>query len=193
MSSKRTSVNPLAGFLKPQPQLQPSAITSSSSSAQAAFTGGLSNSKINSRQGPPEVPSNSKINPQTPSRTEIENLINYLKVWSRSDRERTVYLEASLTHAHTHTRTHTHTHTHVFSITSRIDTTQIHVPSIFQTPRYSWAACFKHALTHTHTRTNTHAYTPTHTPVAPPSPTPKITMSQLYQPSSYCSKPTHND
>ena len=90
MSSKRTSVNPLAGFLKPQPQLQPSAITSSSSSAQAAFTGGLSNSKINSRQGPPEVPSNSKINPQTPSRTEIENLINYFEVWSRTDRERTV-------------------------------------------------------------------------------------------------------
>ena len=52
-----------------------SAITNSSSSAQAAFTGG---------------PSNSKINPQTPSQTEIENLINYLKVWSRTDRERTV-------------------------------------------------------------------------------------------------------
>jgi hypothetical protein len=55
---------------------------------------GLSNSKIISRQGPPEVPSNSKINPQTPSRTEIENLINYLKMWSRSDRsdrDRTVY------------------------------------------------------------------------------------------------------
>ena len=68
-----------------------SAITNSSSSAQAAFTGGLSNSKTNSRQGPPEVPSNSKYNPQTPSRTEIENLINYLKVWSRTDRERTVY------------------------------------------------------------------------------------------------------
>ena len=87
MSSKRTSVNPLAGFLKPQPQLQPSAITSSSSSAQAAFTGGLSNSKINSRQGPPEVPSNSKINPQTPSRTKIENLIKYFNVWSQSGRE----------------------------------------------------------------------------------------------------------
>ena len=38
------------------------------------------------------MPSNSKINPKTPSRTEIENLINYLKVWSRSDRERTVYI-----------------------------------------------------------------------------------------------------
>jgi len=37
-----------------------SAITNSSSSAQAAFTGGLLNSKTNSRQGPPEVPSNSK-------------------------------------------------------------------------------------------------------------------------------------
>ena len=36
-----------------------SAITNSSSSEQAAFTGGLSNSKFNSRQGPPEVPSNS--------------------------------------------------------------------------------------------------------------------------------------
>jgi hypothetical protein len=36
------------------------------------------------------VPSNSKYIPQTPSRTEIENLINYLKVWSRTDRERTV-------------------------------------------------------------------------------------------------------
>jgi len=67
-----------------------SAITNSSSSAQAAFAGGL-NSKIYSRQGPPEVPSNSKINPQTPSRTEIKNLINYLKVWSQSDRKRTIY------------------------------------------------------------------------------------------------------
>jgi hypothetical protein len=57
-----------------------SAMTNSSSSAHAAFTGGLSNSKTNSRQGPPEVPSNSKTNPQTPSRTVIENLINYLKV-----------------------------------------------------------------------------------------------------------------
>jgi len=38
-----------------------SAITNSSSSAQAAFTGGLSNSKIDTRQGPPEVPSNSKL------------------------------------------------------------------------------------------------------------------------------------
>ena len=37
-----------------------SGITNSNSSAQAAFTGGLSNSKINSRQGPPEVPTNSK-------------------------------------------------------------------------------------------------------------------------------------
>ena len=54
-----------------------SAITNSSSSAQAAFTGGLSNSKINS---------------QTPSQTEIENQINYLKVWSRSDRKRTAYI-----------------------------------------------------------------------------------------------------
>jgi len=52
-----------------------SAITNNSSSAHAAFTGGLSNSTINSRQGPPEVPSNSKINPQTPSRTKIENLL----------------------------------------------------------------------------------------------------------------------
>jgi len=43
-----------------------SAITNSSSSAQAAFTGGLSNSKTNSRQGPPEVPSNSKIIPRLP-------------------------------------------------------------------------------------------------------------------------------
>ena len=85
--------------LRPQPQLQPqlqpqpqdSAITNSSSSAQAAFTRGLSNSKTNSWQGPPEVPSNSKINPQTPSRTKIVFLINFLKVWSRSDRERTVY------------------------------------------------------------------------------------------------------
>ena len=51
---------------------------------------GLSNLKINSRQGPPEVPSNSKINYQTPSRTEIEILINYLKVWSQSDRKRAV-------------------------------------------------------------------------------------------------------
>jgi len=114
MSSKRASVNPLAGFLKPQypaerlaaqqrdrekPQREMqlkelqeeealaaatasasatalasatvSAITNSSSSEQAALTGGLSNSKINSRQGPPEVPSNSKINPQTFSRTKI--------------------------------------------------------------------------------------------------------------------------
>ena len=69
-----------------------SAITNSSSSEQAAFTGGLSNSKIISRQGPPEVPSNSKNNPQTPSRTEIVILIYFLKVWSRSDRERTVYI-----------------------------------------------------------------------------------------------------
>jgi hypothetical protein len=68
------------------------AITNSSSSAQAALTGGPAlELKINSRQGPPEVPSNSKINPQTPSRTEIENLIKYLKVWSRSNCERTVY------------------------------------------------------------------------------------------------------
>ena len=40
--------------------------------------------------GAPEVPSNSKINPQTPSRTEIESLINCLKVWSWSDRKRTI-------------------------------------------------------------------------------------------------------
>ena len=79
-----------------------SAITNSSSSAQAAFTGGLSNSNINSRQGPPEVPSNSKINPQTPSRTEIENLINYLKVWSRSDRGRTVVSKRGHTCARSH-------------------------------------------------------------------------------------------
>ena len=69
-----------------------SAINNSSSSTHAAFTGGLSNSKTNTRQGPPEVPSNSKYIPPTPSRTQIENLINYLKVWSRTDRERTVYL-----------------------------------------------------------------------------------------------------
>jgi len=85
MSSKRASVNPLDGFLKPQSPAErlaaqqrdlekhhcaapatASAITNSISSAQAAFTGGLSNSKINSRQGPPEVQSNSKINSQTP-------------------------------------------------------------------------------------------------------------------------------
>ena len=59
----------------------------SSSSAHAAFTGGFSNSKIYSRQGPSEVPSNSKINPQTPSRTKIENLIKYFNVWSQSGRE----------------------------------------------------------------------------------------------------------
>ena len=167
MSSKRTSVNPLAGFLKPQPQLQPSAITSSSSSAQSAFTGGLSNSKINSRQGPPEVPSNSKINPQTPSRTEIENLINYLKVWSRSDRERTVYLEASLTHAHTHTRTHTHTHTHT-CFPSHPELTQ---------PKYMCHQFFKRHDTvglpasNTHSRTHiheqTHMHTHQHTPLWP--------------------------
>ena len=66
MSFKRASVNPLAGFLKPQlhsftASASASAITNSSSSAQAAFTGGLSKSKTNSRQGPPEVASNSKI------------------------------------------------------------------------------------------------------------------------------------
>jgi len=76
ISSKRASVNPLAGFLKPLSQPQPTATASassinSSSSAQAEFTG-LSNSKMNSRQSPPEVPSNPKIIPQTPSRTEIE-------------------------------------------------------------------------------------------------------------------------
>ena len=38
------------------------------------------------------MPSNSKIIPQTPSQTEIENLINFLKVWLRNDRERMVYL-----------------------------------------------------------------------------------------------------
>jgi hypothetical protein len=65
-----------------------SSLHSSSSSAQAAFKGGFSNSKINSRQGLPKVTSNSENNPQTPSRTEIKNLINYLKVWSQSDRER---------------------------------------------------------------------------------------------------------
>jgi hypothetical protein len=54
-----------------------SAITNSSSSAQAAFTRGLSNSKIIFRQGPPEVPSNSKINPQASSRTKIVILINF--------------------------------------------------------------------------------------------------------------------
>jgi hypothetical protein len=79
-----------------------SAITNNSSSAQAAFTGGLSNSKINSRQGPPEVPSNLKIIPQTLSRTEIEKLINFLKVWSRSDRERTVYIVIILIHSNIH-------------------------------------------------------------------------------------------
>ena len=38
--------------------------------------GGL-NSQINSRQSLPELDSNSKINPQTPSRTKIENSINF--------------------------------------------------------------------------------------------------------------------
>ena len=70
-----------------------SAITNSSSSAQAAFTGGLS------RQGLPEVPLNSKIDPQTPSWTEIEILINHLKV-TVNERylglARTVYLVISL-------------------------------------------------------------------------------------------------
>jgi len=48
--------------------------TNSRSSAQPAFTRGLSNSKNNSQQDPSEVLSNSKFNPKTPSRTEIENL-----------------------------------------------------------------------------------------------------------------------
>ena len=57
-----------------------SAITNSSSSAQAAFL----KLKINSRQGPPEVPSRSalklKNNPKTPSRTEIENILFFESV-----------------------------------------------------------------------------------------------------------------
>ena len=121
MSSKRASVNPLARFLKPQspaerlaalqrdrekrcnitvqhqPQLQPQPQPRFQPLQQTAVavhrqnSQGLSNSKMNSRQGPPEVPSNQKIIPQTHSRTEIENFINYLKVWSRSGREPTVY------------------------------------------------------------------------------------------------------
>jgi len=65
----------------------PSAYTAA---VAAANSGGLSNSQIYSWQGLPELDSNSKINPQTPSRTKIENLINFWNVWSRSDREPTV-------------------------------------------------------------------------------------------------------
>jgi len=92
MSSKRASVNPLAGFLKPQPQPQPQLqpLQQTAVAAHRKNSQGLSNLKKNSRQSPPEVPSNPKIIPQTPSRTEIENLIKYLKVWSRSDLEPTV-------------------------------------------------------------------------------------------------------
>jgi len=50
--------------------------------AAAADSGGLSNSQINSRQGLPELDSNSKINSQTPSRTKIESSINSKNVWS---------------------------------------------------------------------------------------------------------------
>jgi len=51
------------------------------------------------------MPSNSKINPQTPSRTEIENLIKYLKLWSRTDRERTVrYFWQGNQHTYGHIR-----------------------------------------------------------------------------------------
>ena len=58
---------------QPQPRFQP--LQQTAVAVHRQNSQGLSNSKMNSRQGPPEVPSNSKNNPQTPSRTEIENLL----------------------------------------------------------------------------------------------------------------------
>ena len=51
------------------------ATAASAGAAAAANSGGLSSSQINSRQDPHEVPSNSKINPQTPLRSKRE--VNY--------------------------------------------------------------------------------------------------------------------
>jgi hypothetical protein len=45
------------------------------SSSSSSSSGELSNSQINSRQDLPELDLNSKINPQTPSRTKIGDFI----------------------------------------------------------------------------------------------------------------------
>ena len=76
ISSKRASVNPLAGFLKPLSPASATATasassTNSSSSAQAEPQGALE-LKNEFPTEPSEEPSNPKIIPQTPSRTEIE-------------------------------------------------------------------------------------------------------------------------
>ena len=103
-------MNPLAGFLKPLSPASATATasassTNSSSSAQAEPQGALE-LKNEFPTEPSEEPSNPKIIPQTPSRTEIENLIDFLKVWSRSDREPTEY-GSGQSYTCAHARRHT--------------------------------------------------------------------------------------
>jgi len=72
----------------------PSSLHSSSSSnpqAAAANSGGLSNTQNNSRQDPCKVPSNSKINPQTPLRTENEDLIHFRILVPQNDCGQTLF------------------------------------------------------------------------------------------------------
>ena len=97
ISSKRASVNPLAGFLKPLSPASATATasassTNSSSSAQAEFTGGSRTQKWIPDRALPKCPRTQKLFPRPPHELKSKNKLIFWKVWSRSDREPTVFV-----------------------------------------------------------------------------------------------------
>jgi len=97
ISSKRASVNPLAGFLKPLSPASATATasassTNSSSSAQAEFSGGSRTQKWIPDRALPKCPRTQKLFPRPPHELKSKNKLIFWKCGrsDRSDREPTV-------------------------------------------------------------------------------------------------------
>jgi len=158
-----------------------SAITNSSSSAQAAFTGGLSNSN-QFPTGPSRSALELKNKSQDPLTYWNRKLNIYLKVWSRSDRKWTVYVFMYVM-GQPYTRmvlldlarhelvilkqlgnplpmlvasldAHTHTHTYIHTHTY----THVRTHASLACLKLG-SLCVSNTHTHTHTNTHTHART----------------------------------